>query len=72
MTELLRQVVAEIEQLPEADQDAIAQAIQIELDERQWDALFATPASERFLADLADKIRWEDAAGETREIGDCQ
>ena len=70
MTELLKRVVAKIEQLPPEQQDAIAAAMQRELEEREWDALVATPGSQRFLEELAAEARAEDAAGETQESGE--
>ena len=59
MIERLQDVMAQLEQLSEEDQDRIATLIQEELDERAWDALVSTPASQRFLAQLADEIRKE-------------
>ena len=73
MTELLRAVVARIELLPADQQDAIAEVIQRELEEleeREWDALVASPASQRVLEQLATEARREDAAGRARESGD--
>ena len=70
MTELLKRVVAEIEQLPPEQQDAIAAAMQRELEEREWDALVAKPGSQRFLEQLAAEARAENAAGETQESGE--
>jgi DnaJ-domain-containing protein 1 len=70
MTELLRRVVAQIEQLPAEQQDAIAEALLRELDEREWDAIVAKPGSQRFLEHLATEARREDAADETQESND--
>jgi DnaJ-domain-containing protein 1 len=70
MTERLQHVIAQLEQLPEEDQDRIAAIIQEELDERAWDALVSTPESQRFLAQLADEVRKEEAAGQTEEVTD--
>jgi DnaJ-domain-containing protein 1 len=70
MTELLRQVVDQIERLPPEEQDAIARLMQRELEEREWDAIAAKPSSQRFLQSLAADARREDAAGETRESND--
>lgn len=67
MTESLRDVVAQIELLPPEQQDAIAEAIRRELEEREWDALLAKPGSRRALARLTAEARHEDAAGETLE-----
>jgi len=70
MTELLKRVVSQIELLPAAEQDAIAEMIALELEEREWDALVSRPESQRFLERLAADARKEDAAGETLEVGD--
>ena len=70
MTEQLRRVVAEVEQLPAEEQDRIAELMQRELEEREWDGLVSKPGSRRFLEHLAAEARREDAAGETRESGD--
>ena len=70
MTELLRRVVDELERLSPEQQDAIAEVIQRELEEREWDAIVAKPGSQRFLELLAAEARREDAAGETQESGE--
>jgi hypothetical protein len=70
MTELLRQVIARIELLPSEQQDAIAEKMQRELEELEWDALVAKPSSQRYLAHLAAEAREEDAAGLTEESTD--
>ena len=70
MTETLRRVVALIEQLPAEQQDAIAAAMERELEEREWDALVASPDSQRFLARLAAEARQEDATGQTQPATD--
>jgi hypothetical protein len=41
--------VALSEQLPPEQQDAIAEMLQRELEERDWEAIVAKPASGRFL-----------------------
>jgi hypothetical protein len=71
MTDLLRSVLAQVEQLPPEEQDAIAVVLRRELEEREWATITSTPASsQRFLARLAAEARAEDAAGETQESGD--
>ena len=70
MTELLRRVVGELERLSPEQQDASAEVIQREREEREWDAIVAKPGSQRFLEYLATEARREDAAGEARESGD--
>lgn len=67
MTELLRRVIAEIEKLPEEEQDAIATLIFEELeDEARWDKVFAQ--SQDTLAKLAAAAIAEARAGKTQEL----
>lgn len=61
MTDLLRQVVAQVELLPPEEQDALAETMQRALEEREWDALLAKPGSQRFLDELTAEARCEDA-----------
>ncbi len=70
MTELLQQVVAQVTQLPPEEQDAIATLIQREEDEREWERIVRTPASQRFLQHLVAEARSEDAAGQTQAADD--
>ncbi len=70
MTQTLKHVVAIVETLPPERQDKIAELIQAELDEQDWNALFATPVSERFIQELADEARREVAAGKTRDMAE--
>ena len=70
MTELLRQVMAEVERLPPDQQDKIAALIQLELEEWEWDALVATPQSQRFLDLLVEEARRDEAAGRLRDLED--
>ena len=71
MTDLLKQVVAQVEQLPADQQDELAELLQMELEQREWDALIASPESRRYLAQLVAEAEAEDAAGQTLESGDC-
>lgn len=62
MTELVQRVIAEIEKLPEEEQNAIARRILAELaDERAWSRKFA--GSQDALAKLAREAPAEDDAG---------
>ena len=68
MTQLLEEVIAKVQQLPESGQDAIAQLILHELeDEQQWDEAFAS--SPDMLSRLAAKARADIRAGKTNMIG---
>ena len=65
MTQLLERAYAEVSQLPEADQDAIATLILEELeDERKWQKSFAH--SPDALARLAEEALAEHRTGRTQ------
>jgi hypothetical protein len=68
MTQLLQQALAEVQKLPQAEQDAIATLILEELaDERRWDEAFSR--SQDQLARLAAKVREDVRAGRVRSTG---
>jgi hypothetical protein len=68
MTELLQQALAEMQKLPDANQDAIAAIILEEIaDEQRWDEAFAR--SQDKLARMADRVREDIRAGRVRDIG---
>jgi hypothetical protein len=68
MTQLLQQALAEVQKLPQPEQDAIAAMILEELaDERRWDDAFAR--SQDKLAQLAAKVREDVQAGRVRSAG---
>jgi len=70
MTELLRQVVAEIEKLPAEQQDAIATRLLAELkDEKAWEKRF-TATTDKQWDKLAQMVRQEIADGETSPLDD--
>ena len=65
MTELLRQVISEIQKLPADQQDAIASRLMAELkDEQAWATRFEATTDEQWDR-LADTVRQEIAEGET-------
>ena len=65
MTELLRQVISEIQKLPADQQDAIASRLMAELkDEQAWTTRFEATTEEQWDR-LADTVRQEIAEGET-------
>ncbi len=67
MTQLLKRAYAEVAQLPEPDQDAIALLILEELeDERKWQKSFAQ--SPDALAQLAEEALAEHRAGLTQPL----
>ena len=64
----MEQALAEINKLPEPDQDAIAAIILEEIaDEVRWDDSFARSQDE--LAGLADRVREDIRAGRVKDIG---
>ena len=68
MTELLQKALAEVQKLPDAEQDAIAAIILDEItDERRWDEAFAR--SQDQLGRLADRVREDIRAGRVRNAG---
>ncbi|MGB3655514.1 MAG: hypothetical protein WBA41_30495 [Rivularia sp. (in: cyanobacteria)] len=70
MTELLRQVVAEIEKLPDEQQDAIATRLLAELkDEQAWEKRFAATTNKQW-DKLAQMVRQEITDGETSPLDD--
>ena len=70
MTELLRQVVAEIEKLPDEQQNAIATRLLEELkDEQAWENRFAATTNKQW-DKLAQMVRQEIADRETSPLDD--
>lgn len=68
MTHLLQEALAQVQRLPDAEQDAIAALILEELaDERRWDQAFAR--SQEQLAQLADRVRQDIRDGRVRSLG---
>jgi hypothetical protein len=68
VTHLLQQAIAEIQKLPDTDQDAIAALILEELtDEQRWREKFA--ASQDELSRMAEKVRGDIQAGRVRDAG---
>ena len=58
MTDLLERVFAQAKELPEAQQNAIAELWLAELeDERRWDAAFSSAASQTWLEGQAVVVR---------------
>jgi len=68
MTELLQRVIAELEQLPEDEQDAIATRLLAELeDERAWKVRFESTTNEQWDR-LSQMVRQEIVAGDTTPL----
>lgn len=65
MTELLQQAIAQIEQLPPDQQDAIAARLLNELeDDQKWTTRFAATTDDQWDR-MAQMVRQEIASGET-------
>lgn len=69
MTERLRRAIERLQQLPVEEQNAIAERILEEIDEREWDRIISTPHVQRAIAELAEEARQQEIAGETEEGG---
>jgi hypothetical protein len=68
MTQLLQKALAEVQKLPDSDQDAIAAMILDELaDEREWNEAFAR--SQQQLGRLADRVHQDIRSGRVRNAG---
>ena len=71
MTKLVQEVFGKLEQLPEAEQDAIADALRDLLpdagQEAEWERLTADPRSDQLIELLVSKAELEVEAGETAD-----
>jgi hypothetical protein len=68
MTELLQQAIAQIQQLPPDQQDAIAARFLDELqDEQKWESRFAATTDDQW-DQMAAMVRQEIAKGETTPL----
>jgi hypothetical protein len=70
MTELLQQAIAQIQQLPPDQQDAIASRFLAELqDEQKWESRFAATTDDQW-DQMAAMVRQEIAMGETTPLSE--
>ena len=69
MTEQLQQAIERLQKLPIEEQNAIAERILDELDEREWDKITSTSHVQQALIELADEAEQQEQAGETEEGG---
>jgi hypothetical protein len=70
MTKLIEQAIAEIEKLPEDEQDVIAARLLADLaDEKEWAMLFAETTDSQWDR-MAAMVRREIAAGDTTPLND--
>lgn len=68
MTERLRRVFAQAEQLSDTQQDALAAKWAEELDELEWDALTRKPGAHAFHQRLVEQARQARAKGDVEDI----
>ncbi|MGO8953280.1 MAG: hypothetical protein ACLPWS_19810 [Rhodomicrobium sp.] len=69
LTNLLEKAVTELSNLPEDEQDRYASEILASLSaDAEWDRLFASEASQKWLAGAAEEARRDVAGGRFREI----
>jgi len=68
MTDKLKAVITQAEQLPSEDQDTIAEAMLTLLDEIGWDRRFADPENQKKMQRMAEEALKEHAAGQTRDV----
>ena len=70
MTQLLQQAIAEIEKLPEDEQDAIAARLLAELEgEKKWKARFDSTTDDQWDR-IAEMVRQEIAAGDISPLAE--
>lgn len=73
MTDHLRRVLAQVEQLDADNQETIADAIEAklaEIAEAQWQASFADPRSQAFFDELVAQADAAEANGTTLDLDD--
>ena len=70
MTELFQQAIAQIQELPPEQQDAIASRFLAELqDEQKWEARFMATTDDQW-DQMAEMVRQEIARGETAPLNE--
>jgi predicted metal-dependent hydrolase len=69
MTEQLQRAIERLQQLPIEEQNAIAERILDELDEREWDKITSTSHVQQALIELADEAEQQEKAGEIEAGG---
>ena len=68
MTHLLQHAIAELQKLPDSEQDAMAAVILEEIaDEEQWQSAFANSQDE--LSRVAEKVREDIRQGRVLDLG---
>lgn len=69
MAEGPRVAIEHVLSQPDEVQRRIAEAIELQLDEREWDELVSTAESQAFLARLSRTIDEQEAAGDVEDGG---
>lgn len=69
MTSQLERAIERLQQLPLEEQNAIAERILEEIDEREWDKIISTPHVQQAIIELAEEAKQQEAAGEIEEGG---
>jgi hypothetical protein len=69
MVEELRRAIEHAQQQPEDIQRRIAELIELQLEEQEWDALTSSAASQAYLARLSREIDEQEVAGEVEDGG---
>ncbi len=67
MTEKLSAVIQQAEKLSPADQDALAEAMVIMIDELGWECRFADPRNQEKMQRMAEDALREHAANQSEE-----
>ena len=69
MNKLLQQAFEKAAELPEEKQETLAAVILAEMDaDKKWDELLASPESQEWLEQMAEKVRAEHKAGRTKPL----
>lgn len=68
MNDRLRAVIDKVERLPDADQEALIEMIEEELEEMEWDTLTRKPGAQAFHDQLRAELRQAEERGEVEEI----
>ncbi len=70
MTPLLEKALSKLNNLPDAEQDRYAAELLADLEaEAEWDKLFASEASQKWLEKAAAEVRQDHVEGRVRELG---
>lgn len=64
----LRRIFERAERQPESVQRQIAQLIEAELEQTEWESIVSSSESQEFLTELAAEARAEIVAGKTRDL----